>query len=106
MRVNEESLIAAAISLVLGTGGTHIAHRIGRARDTGRDEATIRREAKMEAAVENLLATSKELLGEVKALRKAKHEHANTLQQHENRIVEIERSLRVESGPIRVGVER
>jgi hypothetical protein len=108
--VTLEEAAYAAVGILFGGGG---AAGIARARSgrqeeratasaTVRDEATIRREAKMEAAVENLLATSKELLDEVKALRKAKHEHANTLQHHETRIAEIERSLRVDSGPIRV----
>lgn len=100
--MSEDSIIAAVLALVFGGGGTHLAHRISKARDTGRDEAAIRREAKMEAAVENLVKSTEILLKHVESLRVDRHKHAQTLQHHENRISKIESDLRGTSGPIQV----
>lgn len=85
-------LLIALASAMLGYGGNSAVSYVRRG---SADEKAIRREAKMEAAVERLFEGSKELLAEIQLLRQRSHEQGNKLHDHEMRISHLEDKVTV-----------
>jgi hypothetical protein len=102
--MSEDNVIVAIVAALLGLGGGGYGGKLlQRSRDTDRDDNAIRREAKMEMAIDNLVKSTETLLAHVESLRTDRHKHAQTLQYHEGRIAKIENDLAGTSNRIHVG---